>query len=176
MRISLQKRLVRATSFLVLASAMSLAAAQEVPISCATYALTAAVKGTDGRTNVQVAVGDTFSFTMAPVTATSASWRIVNDNTGSPASTLVSGGTLPGTLTYTVTANSTINIGYYLDTLNPVDGTASIAASCRSGGATAQNAKAVPSLSEWGLLLTSAALALGTFVALRRRKASDSRA
>lgn len=172
MRISLAKRLAHTTSFLVLASAMSMASAQEGPLSCATYVLNDEVGPTSTNGNLPtVAEGDTFTFTMTPGTATTAAWRIVNNGSGAPASTLTPGGTVSNTLTYTVTvASAGTPVGYYVDALN---GTATITASCRSG---ALNTKAVPTLSEWSLLLTSAALALVTFVALRRRKTSDSRA
>lgn len=173
MRISLTQRLARTTSFLVLASAMSLASAQEgPPLSCATYALNEEVgpASTDG-SSPSVAVGDTFTFTMTPGTATTAAWRIVNDSSGTPGSTLTPGGTVSNTLTYTVTvASASAPVGFFVDS---IDGTGTITASCRSG---ALSTNAVPTLSEWGLLLTSAVVALGTFVALRRRKASGARA
>ncbi|GAB2485735.1 hypothetical protein GCM10027082_40880 [Comamonas humi] len=171
MRMSLQKQLSRGAAFMAFASAMSFAGAQEAPGTCASYALSQEVEpgATDGA-GVSVAVGDTFTFTMTPGTATSASWRIVSDGSGSPGSTLTPGGTVSGTLTYTVTAaNPSAPVGYYVDSVN---GTATITASCRK----TVPATAVPSLSEWGLLLTSGLLAMASGMVLRRRRAPGRKA
>ena len=167
------KQFFRKTAFMALISVASFAGAQEGPSSsCATFALNDTISNPSATKGnyLAVAVGDTFTFTMTPGTASSASWRIVNDGSGLPASTLTAGGTVSNTLTYTVTvANVGVGVGYYVDSIN---GTATLTASCRSGSAI--NATAVPTLSEWGLLLTGAALALASAVAMRRRRAEAS--
>ena len=166
MRLSLKRQLSRSASFLALASVLSVAVAQEGPlITCATYVINEEVTTTNGNI-ASVAVGDTFTFTMTPGTATSAAWRIVNDASGSPASTLTPGGTVSSTLTYTVTvASAGAPVGYFVDALN---GTANITASSRSRAAV--SATPVPTMSEWGLLLMGMALAVATAFSLRRRQ------
>ena len=158
------------TVFTALILVASAAGAQSS--GCAGFAFNNPVNATSvmyGR-SLAVAVGDVFTFTMTPGTASSASWRIVDNGSGSPASTLTAGGTVSSTLTYTVTtANPSVIVGYYIDSIN---GTGTLTASCRNGSAI--NATAVPTLSEWGLLLTGAALALASAVAMRRRRAEAS--
>ncbi|TXH33312.1 MAG: IPTL-CTERM sorting domain-containing protein [Burkholderiaceae bacterium] len=135
---------------------------------CGNYALNSAVGAagdSDGRF-FAVAAGDSFTLTLTPGTATSASWRIVSDDSGSPTSTLVGGGTLPGSLSYTASvANPATGVGFYIDSIN---GTATVTGSCRNLGALTPTG--VPTLSEWGLLLSSAGLAMASLVLLRRRR------
>jgi hypothetical protein len=157
------------SSLLVLAPT---ALAQEGPptTTCAAYALDEVI-GNAGDTNgyyPTVSAGDVFTFTMAPQSpgaATAASWRIVSDGSGDPSSTLAGGGTVSSTLTYTVTAPGNMGVGFYVDSIN---GTARITGSCSPSGRTVA-ATAVPTLSEWGLILTGVMLAGIGFAALRRR-------
>ena len=143
--------------------------AQAGPITCATYSLNSAVS-TAGNTSGNfpaVNVGDVFTFTITAGTATAASWRIVSDETGNPASTLVAGGTVSGSLIYTVTvaAPGGTGIGFYVDS---IDGTATIQASCSPG--TPVSAAPIPTLSEWGMIMLSAILGITAILRLRRRQ------
>lgn len=152
--------LVSASLFL----AVTTPAAMGQTLDCASYSLNNIVNtagDTDG-SYPNVVPGDRFTFTMTPVTATSASWRIVNDATGSPGSTLVPGGSVSSSLTYTVTAPApSFPIGYYVDSIN---GTATITASCT------HEAVAVPTQSQGGLAIMGLTLALATALTLRRRR------
>ena len=148
------------------------ALAQEGPptTTCAAYALNEVI-GNPGDTNgyyPTMVAGDVFTFTMTPQSpgaATTASWRIVSDGTGRPSSILAAGGTVSSTLTYTVTAPGNMGVGFYVDSIN---GAARITGSCSPAGGSVV-ATAVPTLSEWGLILTGLTLAGIGFAMLRRR-------
>lgn len=122
-----------------------------------------------GATNGHIgtfAPGDFVTISATLGTATAASYRIVDNSTGSPTSTLAGPSGVPGSLSYTVTGPlpaGAIGIGFYIDSAN---GSVNIAASC--GGA----AGPVPTLSQWNLVvlaLLTALAGLGALGLSRRR-------
>ena len=145
-------------------------------LSCATYSIDSTVASADDTNGDYPAVvpGDVFTFQMTPEgdgAATTASWRIVNDPTGDPGSTLVPGGTVSGTLVYTVTVAepSGTGIGFYVDS---IDGTARVVGSCapaQGPPAAARPAAPVPAMSTWGMGILALLLAAVGLIGLHRR-------
>mgnify|MGYP001158019122 CR=1 FL=1 len=145
-----------------------------VPVTCENYAFEEPViaAGDTFGDFPQVEAGDTFTFTLTNIDAASAQWRVVSNASGDPDSTLVGGGVLGGTLTYTVTAAAMeFPIGVYIDAIE--GGTATITASCVNipdgGPAPAQTIATVPAVSLWSLLALTLAATLGAGFVLRSR-------
>ncbi|MEI2650852.1 MAG: IPTL-CTERM sorting domain-containing protein [Microthrixaceae bacterium] len=137
-------------------------------VTCANYFLNDAVNiaGDTNGTFLPVNVGDVFTFTITAGSATAASWRIVNDDSGAPGSTLVGGGTISGSLIYTVAvAAGGTGIGFYVDSIN---GTATIQGRCSPGSPVAT--ASIPTLSEWGMIILSVILGIATLLRLRGRQ------
>jgi len=111
-----------------------------------------------GATNGRVgafAPGDFVTISATLGTATAATYRIVDNGSGLPTSTLAGPSAVPGSLSYSVTGPlpaGAQGIGFFIDSAN---GTVNIAASCSAA------VGAVPTLSQWNL----AALALLTALA-----------
>ena len=139
-------------------------------LTCATYNLNDPVS-TAGNTNgyyPELQVGDLFTFSMTPGTATSASWRIVSDASGDPESTLNTGGTVSGTVQYGATASGSMGVGFYIDS---IDGTATIQASCEPAGSTTTPvATPVPALGAFGIPLLAGILAVLGMLGFYRRR------
>lgn len=72
---------------------------------------------------------------------------------------------MSSTLTYTVTAAGNRGVGFYVDS---IDGAARIIGSCSPAGRPIV-ATAVPTLSEWGMIITGLMLAGIGLATLRRR-------
>ena len=170
MRLHLTKPLAHSITFLALASVLSGAGAQVLADSCSSFGINRVVStaGYAGYAEVSPVVpGQVFTFTMTPGTATSASWRIVGqyvEEPPLPSDTVVGGGTVSSTLTYTPSPGAPFPTVW----VDAIDGTATITGSCRERGA-AGGAVSVPTVSEWGLLLMGMALAVATAFRLRRR-------
>lgn len=154
-------RCVRLAPLAALAFAFN--AHAQVPTSCANFSLSTPISSAPSSSGAGLSVnaGDTFTFTLTAGTASSAAWRIVNDGSGSPASTLTGGGILNGSLTYVAPATGMLAIGYYVDAIN---GTGTITASCQAGAP-----HAVPASTPMSLALGAAILALAAGLFLRRR-------
>jgi hypothetical protein len=120
-----------------------------------------------GATNGQVgtfAPGDFVTISATLGTATTATYRIVDNASGAPSSTLAGPSGVPGSLSYTVTGPlpaGSIGIGFFIDSAN---GTVNIAASC--SGAVG----VVPTLSQWNLVALAVLAALAGLGALRLRR------
>lgn len=133
---------------------------------CAAYGqLIGSVSG-PGDTNGQFGnytAGDSFEF-IATGSGTG-TWRIVGDPDG--VQTLASGGTFPGTLTYTVPVGTTLTgAGFYVDSYTGPGDT--IFGTCGDGIPTVQ--VPVPATSFWSLLVLVMLLGLVGFVAFRRMR------
>jgi hypothetical protein len=137
----------------------------QAPGFCAQIASLTASGLAAGATNGIVGIppaGQQVTMTATLGTASAGTFRIVGD----PAGTVTFAGptAIPGTLGYATTGTlpaGAIGVGYFIDTA--VGGTVNVTASC--------GAIQVPTMSQWGLMLTSAILlALGGAALLRRRR------
>jgi hypothetical protein len=126
---------------------------------CNSYNISGPVSG-PGSTNGtfgDVLAGDTFTFN-ATGNGTG-TWRIVGDGGG--IITYTSGGTFPGTLSYTFPADETgIGIGFYVDTYTGNGDT--ISSFCGDG-----EAVGVPTMTSWSQILMVALLGLLGLAAFR---------
>ena len=114
--------------------------------------------------------GDVYIFTMTPGTATAASW-IIEGAVGRefvilpPVVTVMTGGTLSNTLTYTGTGDEwTIHAR-----VNSINGTATLSLRCISAE-DAGPPLGIPTLSQWGLFGTGLLLTLATAFHFRPRR------
>ena len=155
------RRLLRVAPLAVLGFVCNVHAQQA--LSCATYSFSSPVSSAPSTSGgaVNALAGEIYTFTLTAGTATSASWRIVSDGSGSPASTLTGGGTLGSSLTYVVPVSGTIPIGYYVDAIN---GTGTMTGICSAAAP-----RSVPATTPMSLTLGAAVLALLAGVFLRRR-------
>jgi hypothetical protein len=148
-----------------LATSVCTAFAQQIP-TCATYAQIGGAVDSPGDTNGTFGIppGATVTFTLAPGTATTATWNIVGDASGSPV--YAGPGGLGTTLSYTVPPGPSLPVGYYV---TAIDGTATFTASCVQGVP-----QSVPAVEPRLLALLSGLLVLAAAVVrlgFRRRSA-----
>jgi len=126
---------------------------------CNSYNISGTIEGpgsTSGNFG-DVLAGDTFRFTTTG--NGTGTWRIVGDPEGGI--TYISGGTFPGTLSYTFPADETgIGIGFYVDTYTGNGDT--ISGTCGDG-----EASGIPAMASWSQILMIALLGLFGLAAFR---------
>jgi len=130
---------------------------------CESYGILSGSVNAPGATNGRYGTpspGERFTFTATGVGT--GTWRIVGDSAG--AQTLASGGTFPGTLTFTVPPSLPVTgVGFYVDTYTGNGDT--ISGTCQE-----TSSVDVPALSGWSQLALVLLLGSLGFVAFRLRR------